>query len=385
VGVLFYELLTGKKPFTGDVPTAVMFKIVYDEPERLDDSQIDHRNGLRDVVSKLLAKDPDNRYQDLAEVADALENIVSDLRTDERRKIELIRTRLGKLISESRTLLRGNKFRKARDLVEQAARVDPANTEVARLRNEITAAEGREAKRIYVEERLGGARRAFDAREYEKALAPLQEILKVEPDHAEALRLNREVRDAIAFKSTGDIRYAATRKPGGTNPLTPDPRSEAPTRLVVPEKAAPPAPRPEPPKPVQVRPERPRPATVVPQPRNKTYMIAGVIALVVVAGLFYRLVLYSPTIPQGYVALNVLPWGEVEKIVSETGREVRLPRRTYTPCRIALPEGTYYIHISNQMFSRPLVDTVNVRNGKVQSVMQKFTGFDDSRVLSQFQ
>jgi serine/threonine-protein kinase len=127
-GVLFYELLTGKKPFTGDVPTAVMFKIVYDEPERIDDAQIDHRNGLRDVVMRTLAKDPDNRYQDLAEVADALENIVADLRTDERKRMEQFRMRLGKLIAESRTLLRGNKFRKARDLVDQAARMDPAST-----------------------------------------------------------------------------------------------------------------------------------------------------------------------------------------------------------------------------------------------------------------
>jgi serine/threonine protein kinase len=127
-GVLFYELLTGRKPFTGDAPTAVMFKIVYDEPERLDDSQIDHRGGLRDLVMKVLAKDPDNRYQDLAEVADAIENIVADLRADERRRMEQLRMRLGKLIAESRTLLRGNKFRKARDLVEQAARVDPAST-----------------------------------------------------------------------------------------------------------------------------------------------------------------------------------------------------------------------------------------------------------------
>ena len=70
----------------------------------LGDGQIDHRSGLRDVVMRTLAKDPDNRYQDLAEVADALENIVADLRTDERKRMEQFRMRLGKLIGESRTL-----------------------------------------------------------------------------------------------------------------------------------------------------------------------------------------------------------------------------------------------------------------------------------------
>jgi serine/threonine protein kinase len=63
-------------------PGQQLVKIVYDEPPPLDDTQIDHRNGLRDVVMKLLAKDPDNRYPDLSETADALENIVADLRAD---------------------------------------------------------------------------------------------------------------------------------------------------------------------------------------------------------------------------------------------------------------------------------------------------------------
>ncbi len=384
-GVLFYELLTGRKPFTGDAPTAVMFKIVYDEPERLDDSQIDHRGGLRDLVMKVLAKDPDNRYQDLAEVADAIENIVADLRADERRRMEQLRMRLGKLIAESRTLLRGNKFRKARDLVEQAARVDPASTEVARLRNDISAAEEREAKRVFVEERLNGARRGIELKELERAQGLLKEILKVEPEHAEAVRLSREVRDAIAYASTGDVRYAATRKPGETNPLAPDLRSLAPTQLVPPEKPVLPPLKPGSLKPAPPKPDRPRPATLIPQARRRTYLIAGAVVLVVVAAVLYRTVLYVPSAPRGYVALNILPWGKVAKIVSNTGHEVPLPGKTWTPCRLVLPEGSYYIHVTNPMFADPLIDTVTVRNNEVQLVTKKFTGFDDTQVLSKFQ
>ena len=394
-GVLFYELLTGRKPFTGDVPTAVMFKIVYDEPERIDDTQVDHRNGLRDVVMKILAKDPDNRYQDLAEVADALENIVADLRADERRKMEQLRMRLGKLISESRTFLKGNKFRKARDLVEQAARMDPANTEIARLRNEITAAEEREAKRAFIEERLDGARRGIETKELEKALRLLQEVLKVEPEHAEALRLSREVRDAIAFASTGDIRYAVTRKPGEADPLAPEQRMQVPTELVrparpaapppVPESPAAPPPKPEKPKPAPERPVRPRPETVIATKGKTAYFVGGGVALAIVAAVLYRTLLYTPSAAQGYVALNILPWGEVARIVSETGQEVRLPGKTWTPCRLALPEGSYYIHVTNPMFAQPIVDTVTVRGNEVFRVTKTFTGFDGTQVLSKYQ
>jgi tetratricopeptide (TPR) repeat protein len=384
-GVLFYELLTGKKPFTGDVPTAVMFKIVYDEPERIDDTQIDHRNGLRDIVSKILAKDPDNRYQDLAEVADALENIVADLRADERKKMEQFRMRLGKLISESRSFLRGNKFRKARDLVEQAARMDPANTEIARLRSEITAAEEREAKRVFIEERLGGARRGIEAKELDRALVLIQEILKVEPEHPDALRLSREVRDAIAYASTGDIRFAATRKPGEADLLAPDPRAQAPTQLGQPEGTVPPPVKPGRLVQAPQKPERDRPATLIAQPRKRMYAAGGALGVVILAAVLYRTLLYAPAPPQGYVALNVLPWGEVSRIVNGAGQEIRLPGKTWTPCRLALPEGSYTIHVTNPMFAQPLIDTVTVRNNEVQRVTKRFAGFDDSRVLSRFQ
>ncbi len=393
-GVLFYELLTGKKPFTGDVPTAVMFKIVYDEPERIDDARIDHRNGLREVVGKLLAKDPDNRYQDLAEAADTLENIVADLRVEERKKMEQFRMRLGKLIGESRALLRGNKFRKARDLVEQAARLDPASTEIARLRNEITAAEEREAKRVFIEERLSNARRQIESKQMDRAFSLLQDVLKVEPEHPEAVRLSREVADAIAFAKTGDIRYAATMKPGDTTPLLsgpPVPEASKvapvapPTVLAREEFPQPPPPKPEIAKPPSGRPAHVRSDTVVPRRGRTRYIVAGGLALVILGAVLYRTLVYVPSAAQGYVALNVIPWGEVAKIVSETGREIPLSGKMWTPCRLTLPEGSYYIHVTNPMFARPLIDTVTVRGNQVQRVTKKFGGFDDEAVMSKYQ
>ena len=386
-GVLFYELLTGRKPFTGDVPTAVMFKIVYDPPPPLDDEQIDHRGGLRDIVMKTLAKDPDQRYQDLAEVADALENIVSDLRSAERKKLEQMRARLGKMIAESRSLLKGNKFRRARDIVEQAAQMDPANTEVARLRSEIASAEEREAKRVYIEERLTGARRAHEGKDLQKALTLLQEILKVEPAHSEALRLSREVSDAIAFRETGDVRYAVTRRPGEPGPLDPLQRSQAPTVFApAPEKTAPPTRKPAPAPPVAEERKGPRPVTLLPRPKRKGITIAvAALAVLIVAGVLYRTLLYTPPVPHGYVALNVLPWGEVSKILREDGKEFPLAGKTVTPCRLMLPEGSYVIQVTNPMFTKPLIDTIRVRTDQIQRVTRRFAGFDDRNALAKFQ
>lgn len=62
VGVMFYELLTGRKPFDSDSPTSIMYKIVHEEPDlpHLIKSNIPPR--LEAVIIKAIAKRPSDRY-----------------------------------------------------------------------------------------------------------------------------------------------------------------------------------------------------------------------------------------------------------------------------------------------------------------------------------
>ena len=124
---------------------------------------------------------------------------------------------------------------------------------------------------------------------------------------------------------------------------------------------------------------------MVPRRGNSRIFIAGGIALVVLAAVLYRTLIYVPSAGEGSVALNVLPWGEVAKIVSATGREIPLSGKTWTPCRLTLPEGSYYIHVTNPGFARPLIDTVTIRGNEVQHVTKKFDGFDDAVVTTKFE
>ncbi len=64
-GVILYQLLTGKRPFDGDYEQAVVYGILNQEPES-------PGGELADLVLKMLAKDPDDRYADAAEVATVL-------------------------------------------------------------------------------------------------------------------------------------------------------------------------------------------------------------------------------------------------------------------------------------------------------------------------
>jgi predicted Ser/Thr protein kinase/tetratricopeptide (TPR) repeat protein len=77
LGVILFELLSGKRPFAGDSITTVMYKIVHDVPLSLKEVQKDVPAGFDFIVSKALAKDPEQRYQSCLEMAYDLANVTT--------------------------------------------------------------------------------------------------------------------------------------------------------------------------------------------------------------------------------------------------------------------------------------------------------------------
>ncbi len=73
LGVVLYEMLTGKPPFDGDNPVSIAYKHVREDP--LPPSMInpDISPELEAVVMKALAKNPENRYQSATEMQSDLE------------------------------------------------------------------------------------------------------------------------------------------------------------------------------------------------------------------------------------------------------------------------------------------------------------------------
>jgi len=58
LGVVYYEMLTGEKPFIADTPFALIYKHLEEPPPKLDSKFKEHQP----IVNKLLAKKPDDRY-----------------------------------------------------------------------------------------------------------------------------------------------------------------------------------------------------------------------------------------------------------------------------------------------------------------------------------
>ena len=76
LGVVLYQMLTGKLPFRGDHEPALMYSIVNEEPLPIQELLPEISPELEHVISRLLEKDPEDRYQSAAEVLGELKRLV---------------------------------------------------------------------------------------------------------------------------------------------------------------------------------------------------------------------------------------------------------------------------------------------------------------------
>jgi len=72
LGVVLYQMLSGRLPFEADHEAALLYSILHEEPRPLADVKADLEPALRKVVETCLQKKPELRYQSCAELVAAL-------------------------------------------------------------------------------------------------------------------------------------------------------------------------------------------------------------------------------------------------------------------------------------------------------------------------
>jgi serine/threonine-protein kinase len=97
IGVILHQLLTNVEPFEGESIAEVWTAVLHDEPIRLRDVREDVPPGLEDVVLRCLEKNPDRRYQNVAELATALAPFASEQGKSSARRAAKILELAGKL------------------------------------------------------------------------------------------------------------------------------------------------------------------------------------------------------------------------------------------------------------------------------------------------
>ncbi|MGE0128010.1 MAG: protein kinase [Blastocatellales bacterium] len=82
LGVVFYELITGERPFRGRTRNHVLVEILDNDPPPLNllaEKEDSNAAELQRIISRALAKPPDERYQSAAEMLDDLKRLKQEL------------------------------------------------------------------------------------------------------------------------------------------------------------------------------------------------------------------------------------------------------------------------------------------------------------------
>jgi len=75
LGVVMYEMITGKLPFPGDVDQVVIYSILNKEPEPMTDFRAEIPRILEQIVKRMLHKEIHNRYQNVSEITSDLKKL----------------------------------------------------------------------------------------------------------------------------------------------------------------------------------------------------------------------------------------------------------------------------------------------------------------------
>jgi len=78
LGVVLYEMLTAKLPFQGEYDASLMYAILNDEAEAVQNYRSDVSSELGHILSRVLEKDPEHRYQSMHDLLIELKRIKRD-------------------------------------------------------------------------------------------------------------------------------------------------------------------------------------------------------------------------------------------------------------------------------------------------------------------
>jgi len=134
VGVVLFELLTGRCPFRADTIPALIYRIVREPLPPLDADSLGAPPAVAEVIDRALRKAPSERFRDLAEMAAALETAAGLSGPYEPQLGAAERDRAcEESLAEAERRLRDNDLEQALEAARRAQALEPSRAGVAAL------------------------------------------------------------------------------------------------------------------------------------------------------------------------------------------------------------------------------------------------------------
>jgi len=205
-GVMLYLLLTGHLPFSGGEETA-SYKIVHESHTSLGTYLHDYPPALDGILEQAMAKNPNLRYSTAEDFADDLHNVIAGLR----------QARVDQLLEDAERLTMESRYSPALDLLQEATKLDPENTQVKKMRRFVREHLDRSKRTERVRELIRTADEAVAAELFQDALAALKEAQALDPTSTGLTQRIQvaEEKKRLFEKSTAALAGAVTARERG--------------------------------------------------------------------------------------------------------------------------------------------------------------------------
>jgi formylglycine-generating enzyme required for sulfatase activity len=190
LGVVAYEMLTGRAPFEGEAPT-VLHAHAYEPPLPPLELLPDLGDDLSDVLLRALRKPPDDRYPSAGAFVDALQ-MVAETRTEAAQRDAT----LEQLEAQAREMLEAGEWLEALDCCTQMVRLDHDRPAAREMLTAATQGLDRERAEAVMRRRLAERYQAgldlIEEQKWRQALAAFEEVAEGNPDF-------RDVQEKLAL------------------------------------------------------------------------------------------------------------------------------------------------------------------------------------------
>jgi serine/threonine protein kinase len=252
VGIILYQMLTGRLPFDAASPVALLLQQVRDPPPPLQAVRPDLAPIWDAVLGRALAKDPDERYPSAAALAEAVQAaLLAQGHSGAGARGTLVSDDPQRLYASASRALAEGAYQRVISLCGRLLELDPSHPQALYLLNQAHEAQ-RRARTLEAGERaallLSTAEAALQAERFAEAEETYQAALEAVPDLVaarEGLERTRVARQAAALygdarRDLTAARWAeAARKLDTLLALAPDYKDAASLRAQLPAAPAP--------------------------------------------------------------------------------------------------------------------------------------------------
>ena len=182
-GVLLYELVCYERPFTGDNPASLMHNICSQEPRSITQRVPDCPPAMEGIISKVLRKLPEDRFQSMEDLLLELEPVYKELQLHS----------ISELIDQSRQLIETGEFSQARELLRESLKVDAANSQARALLEKVNAELKRLLIRPKAQQHVDKGRALLAEGKIQEARAEAENALQLDAAFDQAQELEKQV------------------------------------------------------------------------------------------------------------------------------------------------------------------------------------------------